>query len=277
MILCSPPDWQDSCRSVAPARRSRSSPRLVENELDTSVPALIALHKVLEGKYLVFHGIVLDNDDTNLIQPFWLDVEDLQCGWPEVHPLRGRHKYDTERRRRFPKECKDIHLPNNGTFDESCPRGSEQAEDPAQAEVTEGECHGRSWSLAANTASEHCQLRAAIEVLVPYTSASTVAVSSLGNSVRVMAFRSVMVLVFPSQRGSRYWLADKTASYLQPAPEPGAHPSGIPDCGGAVTNHRHVRCVAASRLRPGAVPTGDPAQARRSQTLADRRGDRRVR
>ena len=157
------------------------------------------------------------------------------------------------------------------------PRGSEQAEDPAQAEVTEGECHGRSWSLAANTASEHCQLRAAIEVLVPYTSASTVAVSSLGNSVRVMAFRSVMVLVFPSQRGSRYWLADKTASYLQPAPEPGAHPSGIPDCGGAVTNHRHVRCVAASRLRPGAVPTGDPAQARRSQTLADRRGDRRVR
>ena len=33
------------------------------------------------------------------------------------------------------------------------PRGSEQAEDPAQAEVTEGEGHGRSWSLAANTAS----------------------------------------------------------------------------------------------------------------------------
>ena len=33
------------------------------------------------------------------------------------------------------------------------PRESEQAEDPTQAEVTEGECHGRSWSLAANTAS----------------------------------------------------------------------------------------------------------------------------
>ena len=33
------------------------------------------------------------------------------------------------------------------------PRGSEQAEDPAQAEVTEGEGHGRSWSLVANTAS----------------------------------------------------------------------------------------------------------------------------
>jgi hypothetical protein len=33
------------------------------------------------------------------------------------------------------------------------PRGSEQAEDPAQAEATEGECHGQSWSLAANTAS----------------------------------------------------------------------------------------------------------------------------
>ncbi len=32
-------------------------------------------------------------------------------------------------------------------------RGSEQAEDPAQAEVTEGEGHGRSWSLVANTAS----------------------------------------------------------------------------------------------------------------------------
>jgi hypothetical protein len=29
------------------------------------------------------------------------------------------------------------------------PRGSEQAEDPAQAEVTECECHGRSWSLVA--------------------------------------------------------------------------------------------------------------------------------
>ena len=67
-------------------------------------------------------------------------------------------------------------------------RGSEQAEDPAQAEVTEGEGHGRSWSLVANTASsgqrsvnwcptprpimvagvEHCQLRTAIEVLVLY-------------------------------------------------------------------------------------------------------------
>ena len=33
------------------------------------------------------------------------------------------------------------------------PRGSAQAEDPAQAEVTEGECHGRSWSLVANTVS----------------------------------------------------------------------------------------------------------------------------
>ena len=33
------------------------------------------------------------------------------------------------------------------------PRGSEQAEDPAQAEVTEREGHGRSWSLVANTAS----------------------------------------------------------------------------------------------------------------------------
>jgi gamma-glutamyl-gamma-aminobutyraldehyde dehydrogenase len=33
------------------------------------------------------------------------------------------------------------------------PRGSEQAEDPAQAEVTECEGHGRSWSLVANTAS----------------------------------------------------------------------------------------------------------------------------
>ena len=33
------------------------------------------------------------------------------------------------------------------------PRGSEQAEDPAHAEVTEGEGHGRSWSLVANTAS----------------------------------------------------------------------------------------------------------------------------
>src|ERR1039457_171826 len=32
-------------------------------------------------------------------------------------------------------------------------RGSEQAEDAAQAEVTEGECHGRSWSLVASTAS----------------------------------------------------------------------------------------------------------------------------
>jgi hypothetical protein len=32
-------------------------------------------------------------------------------------------------------------------------RGSEQAKDPAQAEVTEGEGHGRSWSLVANTAS----------------------------------------------------------------------------------------------------------------------------
>jgi hypothetical protein len=33
------------------------------------------------------------------------------------------------------------------------PRGSEQAEVPAQAEVTECEGHGRSWSLVANTAS----------------------------------------------------------------------------------------------------------------------------
>jgi hypothetical protein len=33
---------------------------------------------------------VLDNDDTTLTQPFWLDVEDLQCGWSEVHPLRER-------------------------------------------------------------------------------------------------------------------------------------------------------------------------------------------
>ena len=33
------------------------------------------------------------------------------------------------------------------------PRGSEQAEDLAQAAVTEGECHGRSWPLVANTAS----------------------------------------------------------------------------------------------------------------------------
>jgi hypothetical protein len=32
-------------------------------------------------------------------------------------------------------------------------RGSKQAEDPAQAEVTEGEGHGRSWSPVANTAS----------------------------------------------------------------------------------------------------------------------------
>ncbi len=32
-------------------------------------------------------------------------------------------------------------------------RGSEQAEDPTKAEVTEGEGHDRSWSLAANTAS----------------------------------------------------------------------------------------------------------------------------
>jgi hypothetical protein len=54
--VCSPPDWQDGCRSFTPARRSCSSPRLVEDELDTSVPALIALHEVLEGKYLVFRG-----------------------------------------------------------------------------------------------------------------------------------------------------------------------------------------------------------------------------
>ncbi len=33
------------------------------------------------------------------------------------------------------------------------PRGSEPAGDPAQAEVTEGEGHGRSWSLVANNAS----------------------------------------------------------------------------------------------------------------------------
>src|ERR1035441_4667425 len=33
-------------------------------------------------------------------------------------------------------------------------RGSKQAEDPAQAEVTEGECHGRSWSLVANRSEE---------------------------------------------------------------------------------------------------------------------------
>jgi hypothetical protein len=33
------------------------------------------------------------------------------------------------------------------------PRGSEQAEDPAHDEMAEGECHGRSWSLVANTAS----------------------------------------------------------------------------------------------------------------------------
>jgi hypothetical protein len=33
------------------------------------------------------------------------------------------------------------------------PRGSEQAEDPPHAEVTEGGGHGRSWSLVANTAS----------------------------------------------------------------------------------------------------------------------------
>ena len=39
------------------------------------------------------------------------------------------------------------------------PRGSEQAEDPAQAEVTEGEGHGRSWSLAANTASSRQRSR----------------------------------------------------------------------------------------------------------------------